>query len=37
MSDNDFTETKLIDFHQDIVQTPQDHLSIDILGHYFTM
>ena len=25
---------KFIDLHQDIAQTPQDHLSIDLLGPY---
>ena len=25
---------KFIDIHQDIAQTPQDHLSIDLLGPY---
>ena len=25
---------KFIDLHQDIAQTPQEHLSIDLLGPY---
>ena len=34
MSNNESTKSEIIDLHQDIVQTSQDHLSIDFLGPY---
>ena len=34
MSNYEFTKTHIIDLHQDIAQTPQDHISIDCLGPY---
>ena len=36
MSNYEFTKTKLHQFNQDIVQTPQDHISIDLIGPYNT-
>ena len=45
MSNHEFTKTHFIDLHQDIAQTPQDHISIDLLrsynitsqGNYYTL
>ena len=34
MSNYEFTKPHLIDLHQDIAQTPLDHISIDLLGQY---
>ena len=34
MPDNELQNPRFIDLHQAITQTPQDHLSIDLLGPY---
>ena len=36
MSNYEFTKTNYINLHQDITQTPQDHISIDLIGPYST-